>query len=473
MMLLSLVTSASDFEKDGIEYTIKSVSDKTVYVSKITLGGNIVIPEKVLYNDYWFSVDSLGSLYSSNQTTSIKINNLIKTVGESLYASGTACYYVDEQNPYMKAIDGVLYSKDMTRLISFPMYKNCDEFTIPESVTSIDDYSFGANQYLKKLIFNDNIEVLPENFLYGSDYNGKLKYLKLSDKIKVIHGRCLYAFSSLEELVLPRDLEEVEKDKDWGYYGLPTKLTTVRISNSKIANYVYTLAPSIYVFSRFTQLKNLYVKDSNPVALDNSVFTEGQFFTINLYVPKGTKETYKNTEGWKNFFNIIEEGEQEQKEKCANPTIQYSNGTLSFNCETEGVEYVTNITDSDVKQHYGATILLSATYNINVYATKEGYDNSETVTATLCWIDAEPKTEGITNGVAEVRTRAILIKSYGGLLTVEGIDDGQMVDIYSLNGEKRGSAVGKNGVAQINTNLKAGNIAVIKIGNKSVKITIK
>jgi hypothetical protein len=58
-------------------------------------------------------------------------------------------------------------------------------------------------------------------------------------------------------------------------------------------------------------------------------------------------------------------------------------------------------------------------------------------------------------------------------LTIEGIDDGQLVELYSLNGEKRGSAVGKNGVAQINTNLKAGNIAVIKINNKSVKITIK
>lgn len=473
LMLLPILANASDFEKDGIEYTIKSVSNKTVFVSKITSGGDIVIPEKVLYNDYWFTVDSVGNLYDSKKSNSIKFNNLIKTDGKTLYANGTACFYVDDSNPYMKAEDGVLYSKDMTNLISFPPYKICKEFTIPESVVTIDDYSFGANNYIEKLIFNDNIEVLPECFIYGSSNKGKIKYLKLSDKIKVIHGRCLYQFSCLEELVLPKDLEEVEKDKDWGYYGLPSELKTITISNSKIANYVYKLVPSLYVFSRFTQVKALHVKDASPVALDSNVFTEGQYFTINLYVPKGSKDTFMNTEGWKNFFNIIEEGEESQKEKCSSPTISYSNGKLSFNCQTEGVEYVTSISDGDIKQHYGSTIQLSATYNISVYATKTGYSNSETVTATLCWIDQQPSTEGITDDVANVPAKAVLIKNNGGLLTVEGANEGERISVYNIDGALVGSAVCNNGSALVYTNQQIGSTAIVHIGKKSVKVIIK
>jgi len=51
-----------------------------------------------------------------------------------------------------------------------------------------------------------------------------------------------------------------------------------------------------------------------------------------------------------------------------------------MSCATEGVEYVTDIADADIKKHYDATISLTATYTISVYAMKTGYDNSETAT---------------------------------------------------------------------------------------------
>ena len=147
----------------------------------------------------------------------------------------------------MTAVDGILYSKDMSRLICYPPSKTGSDFTIPNSVTSIDDYSFGANKYLRKLIFNDNIEELPEYFLYGTDYSGGVTYLKLSNKIKIIHAPCLYRMNSIKTLILPKDLEEVEKDRDGGYYGLPTSPTEITIYNSKIVNYTYALANFFWI----------------------------------------------------------------------------------------------------------------------------------------------------------------------------------------------------------------------------------
>ena len=115
---------------------------------------------------------------------------------------------------------------------------------------------------------------------------------------------------------------------------------------------------------------------------------------------------------------------------------------------------------------------MSVTYNISVYATKSGYEDSETATATLCWIDVDPQTEGITNGVANIPANAVLIQSEGGIVKVEGIDDGTPVTIYTPDGKQAGSAVCRNGAALVGTSIQPGNVAIVKIGDKSVKVAV-
>ena len=162
-------------------------------------------------------------------------------------------------------------------------------------------------------------------------------------------------------------------------------------------------------------------------------------------------------------------------EKCATPAISYTNGKLTFSSETEGAECVATISDTDIKTYYGNEIPLTATYVITVYATKEGYDNSETATATLCWIDVEPQTEGLTDedAVAEVKALPVMIQTQGSTITVQGAADGTNVSIYSVNGMLQGSAIADGGIAILNTSLQPGSIAVVKIGEKTVKVLMK
>ena len=208
-----------------------------------------------------------------------------------------------------------------------------------------------------------------------------------------------------------------------------------------------------------------------PFLYDNSFSN----FSVPLKVPKGCKEAYQNARGWKNFNNIVslEDGDTPEPQKCEKPTISYNNGQLIFASATEGAEFVSEITDTDIKKNYEATVKLTATYSISVYATKSGYDNSETATATLCWIDKEPTTEGITDGVAQIPSKAVLIQSEGGILKVEGVDEGTQVAVYTPDGKQAGSAVCRNGAALVGTNIQPGNTAIVKIGEKSVKVIIK
>ena len=218
----------------------------------------------------------------------------------------------------------------------------------------------------------------------------------------------------------------------------------------------------------------------NPFGISGSTFTKNTLKNAALYVPMGTIDKYKATKGWKDFLFIEERtvpdgggGETPETMKCATPIIGYQNGKLTFNCETEGTTCQYTITDDDIKSGSANEIQLGVTYRISVYATKSGYDDSETATATLCWIDVEPKTEGITNGVANVRALPLLILTNGSSLTVSGADDGTPITVYSINGTEAGSAISQNGVATIPTTLQTGSAAIVKFGNKSVKVVVK
>jgi hypothetical protein len=76
-------------------------------------------------------------------------------------------------NPYFTSIDGVVYSKDMKTLIAFPPNNPQLNYTIPEEVEKIADFSItpmenGGEQtnihILKQITFSSNLKELPNTF---------------------------------------------------------------------------------------------------------------------------------------------------------------------------------------------------------------------------------------------------------------------------------------------------------------------
>ena len=111
-------------------------------------------------------------------------------------------------------------------------------------------------------------------------------------------------------------------------------------------------------------------------------------------------------------------------------------------------------------------------YHISVYATKSGYQDSDIATATLCWIDVEPIKEGIENGVASVRAQPVLIQSHDGVLTIEGASEGMPVCVYNAAGQLVGSATTSSGTTTVSTTLRDGSVAIVRIGEKAVKVMV-
>ena len=158
--------------------------------------------------------------------------------------------------------------------------------------------------------------------------------------------------------------------------------------------------------------------------------------------------------------------------KCSMPTITYKNGKLTFASDTEGVQFVSEITDTDIKAYNEAEIDLSVTYTIRVHATHPEFYDSEEAVATLCWIEVEPKAEGIETDVKEMATVPVLIQSNNGTLRITGAEDGMPVSIYTISGQLLGTTVVRGNEATVSTNLHDG-IAIVKMGNRAVKVLVK
>ena len=177
-----------------------------------------------------------------------------------------------------------------------------------------------------------------------------------------------------------------------------------------------------------------------------------------------------------NLFAINESGVEPQPKPeikvCDTPTISYSNGKIVIECETEGAEFVTKITSNDFDTFYDNQIELSVAYNISVYATATGYENSETVNATLCWIENGDGENDTETNVINVPATAVFITSSNSVLYINCALENENVEIYTTNGVLIDETTIENGNVIIQTGLAKGSVAIVKIGEKSVKVIL-
>lgn len=382
-------------------------------------------------------------------------------------------------NAYDAKINGIFY--------------NLDEEKNEATVTYESDPWSGGNSlsYQGDIVIPDYVTYNNKNYkvvCIGEKafmYTEKLTSVELSSSVVSIKESA-FSYSSVREILIGENVKEVldafKQTKRLRSISFPNSVEIFEacfihgaISRISLGKGI-TSIPRYFV--SFCPLSDLFCYSKQPPKTNEDSFAEVYSLgRATLHVPKETIEVYKTTSPWSRFENIVPISDEMPAEAsdrvCRNPKIFYKDGVVTFESETPNAEFVTNITDEDIKYHYGESIKLGLTYTIKVYAFAEGYQNSDEVTATLCWIDKEPKTEGISNSVANVNARAVLIQSNGGNITIQGCDDGEQVSVYSINGEQLGYAISKNGQASVDTSIKQGSVAIVKMGNKSVKISIR
>lgn len=451
---------------------------------------SVTIPNSVtsIGGSAFYGCSGLASITIGNSVTSIEGGafygcvGLKKVIVKNLAAWCSISFSLFENSSWISSNNPLYYAQhlysdentEITDLVipntvtsigraTFIGCSSINSITIPKSLTSIGAGAFYGCSSLKKVIVEDIAAWCAISFpYYYSTYFTGNHYAN-----PLVLAKHLYSDENTEikNLVIPNSVTTIGEKVFSGCTGL----TSVTIPNS-------VTSIGDYAFSGCSGLISVVSKMTNPCYINNGCFLQDVFYNTTLYVPKGTTDKYKSTDYWSRFV-FIEEGEpgsstQPEEKKCATPKISYSNKKLTFSCATEEVEYHYTINDADIKSAVANSIDLSATYEISVYATKSGYTNSDVATATLVWTDAvfTETTPSTSSAKAIAESIPMLISAQNGTITVRGEQNGLPLTVYSADGKLLGAATMKDGQASISTNLQRGEIAIVKVGSKSVKI---
>lgn len=277
--------------------------------------------------------------FKSNKITSIFIPQNVTSIGYSPFEN---CHLleeitVDKQNRCYISIDGVLFSKDTSRLIQYPNAKKDLQYRIPDKTTLIQG-AFAGSFYLSTIILPKSIEEIDwEDFLecnienayipaslknaekvkcskgyfvdddnpyytseYGILYNKSKTTLyiypykrtgdfELPNSLRKINPRAFAHSQTIEKLILPDSIEEI---RDAAFIKCQNLKSITIPKNTTIIGRT--------AFRYCINLSDIFFKSTTP---PSTVIKKGLIIDNKnciIHIPKGSLNAYKSINGWEN-----------------------------------------------------------------------------------------------------------------------------------------------------------------------------
>lgn len=381
----------------------------------------VMITSKALAGASFEVIDGFKYILDSDTKTATLLPNTEKYAGDAVIPES------------VKAKDGAVYKITAIGDKCFSDCRSLTTITIPSSVTSLGDNCFQDCKGLTSIM-------IPSSVISLGDH-------------------CFQGCSGMTSITIPSSVYSLG---DWCFSGCDG-LTSITIPSS------VTLVGR-YCFGGCDKLESIYFKGKCPYISNEDISK-----TCIIYVPAEYLQDYKDALGadYKYIYtwNPNESGDDEKPvTQCATPSVFYESGKLKFSCETAGAKYHYTISDKDIATDAlseDGNVTLSAAYDISVYATADGYSASEKAKATLYWVNAN--LENATN-INQARTRGVVASAHDGIVSISGLDNGEMVKFYAADGKLIGSSSAVDSTASCAV---SETMVIAKFGDNAIKVAVK
>lgn len=223
-----------------IEEGVKSIMDGAFYGEERLR--SVTLPS---------SLEFIGdSAFADTGIQSVVLPKKLKSFNGTIFNSQNIKQYnVNPENPYFKAVDGVVYSKDMTELVAYPIGKFADggdnNFKIPESVNKIGDYAF-LNCKHNSFTIPGTVKSIGMQAFAG---NTELSKIEILNGVESIYDGAFLACNNISSFHLPTSVNYIGYCSlgfvyDLDYAGLEFMLDQQGISHEPVNddNFVYYAA---------------------------------------------------------------------------------------------------------------------------------------------------------------------------------------------------------------------------------------
>ena len=500
-LLTSMAASAYDFQDGAFYYNILSLSDLTVQVTcsdveneydnhTATYSGDITIPKTVEYSGRTFTVSSINSYAFINcHVGTLTIPENVKTISAKEYMGnnqkigsmlGTFKKLVIEDSDVpIECFDG-LVSGQVTESVYLGrnisswsgaivdsseggeyaeitfgnkvttlgrVCENCKKLTsvvLPKSIKSLTSRSFHGCTSLEA-IKGEGVELIDDSF-------GNCSSLTTIDmpNLKVIEDYAFANCTSLKSMKLPQGLIMLgNSDLDCVFENCSNlESITLPATLQSIGGNSYYASSSL--FKGCSALKNIIVSNPVPVAIAETNFDATTYINATLRVPVGSLEAYKNADGWKNFFNIVEDATITDDIFTITIDKEMYEGSISVECEEAIPEY-----QSYKFVRKGSTVKitvtperyykLSALYVNGVDVMADVVDNTYTTTvqgsmlisAKFVWSDTPEPEEDIYLSIKQADNGNVKLKAgkWNSYQFVFAPAEGWVIHSVSFNGK--------------------------------------
>lgn len=186
--------------------------------------------------------DTLESIKSNafENCSSLQRMHLPAAVSDLSANAFSGCISLSEvtvaaENPYYTAIDGVLMTADQATLVYYPSCSSQSDYTIPETVKTIDSYAFQDAMQLQFLTVPETVETIEPYACYDANslkevmLNGasvisayafqscdQLEAVVFGDGVQEVQTGAFLDCPSLKSIILPKTITTIE-DYAFGY----------------------------------------------------------------------------------------------------------------------------------------------------------------------------------------------------------------------------------------------------------------